>query len=80
MYKQVIGIYMHAQTLTSLGTLLYIALASHTLSAQGEACDSTYITGILYFGLCTTVSHYYRETCFELATCADFSIFDFGEL
>ena len=24
--------------------------------------------------------YYYREMCFELATCADFSISDFGEL
>ena len=49
MYKQVIGIYMHAQTLTSLGTLLYIALASHTLSAKGVASESNSIYNIYFY-------------------------------
>ena len=46
---------------------------------KGVACESTYIIGIynIYF-LCTTVSHYYRETCFKLATCVHFRISDFG--
>ena len=66
------------RTITSLGNLQY-SLESHTPSAKGVACETyTYIIGIYIF-LCTTVSHYYRETCFKLATCADFSISNSGD-
>ena len=81
MYKQFIGIYMHAcMGLTTDNcklrelTINY-TLASHTLSAEGVASESTYIYRYLqYIFLCTTVSHYYREMCFELATCADLAV------
>ena len=70
MYKQVIAIYMHACRLTTDNYKLrelQSSLASHTLSAKGVACETyTYIIGIYIF-LCTTVSHYYKETCFKLA-------------
>ena len=44
MYKQVVGIYMHACRLTADNYKL--TLASHTLSAKGVASESTYIIGI----------------------------------
>ena len=73
-------IHLHAcmqVDMTCSGNLQY-SLASHTLSAKGVACETyTYIIGI-YF-LCTTVSHYYRETCFKLVTCVDFSVSDSGD-
>ena len=82
MYKQVIAIYMHACRLTTdnykLRELTINSLASHTLSAKGVACETyTYISVFTF--LCTTVSHYYRETCFKLATCADFRISNSGD-
>ena len=36
----------------------HYCLASHTLSAKGVACETTYISGIL---ICATVSYYYRD-------------------
>ena len=77
--QQVIAIYMHACRLTTDNyKLREIGLESHTVSAKGVACESILTLKVFTF-LCTTVSHYFRETCFKLATCADFRISDSGD-
>ena len=77
MYKQVVGIYMHACRLTALRQLQAYSRKPHPLC---EGCGFREYLHYRYLQVCTTVSHYYREMCFDLATCADFTISNFGEL
>ena len=77
MYKQVIAIYMHGCKLT--GQLQAYLQATPSLRRVWLARSILNYRYLHYIFACTTVSHYYREMCFKLATCADFSISDSGD-
>ena len=74
-YKQVMGIYMHT----------YMQIDHrHLHSRKGVASESTYIIGVynkLHISMYNSKSLLQRDVFqASLATCADFSISNFGEM
>ena len=77
--QQVVAIYMHATTDNYKLRELTIIVSQATPSLQRVWLARRILTLKVFTFLCTTVSHYYRETCFKVATCADFRISDSGD-
>jgi len=84
-YKQVIDIYMHACRLTRQlqAWELTIIVSQATPSLRRVWLARVHVLALyvftIYISMYNSKSLLYRETCFKLATCADFSISDFGD-